>query len=134
MFNRFLKMQQDQLDSLSIEKQAQEQQRRIEQQRYDSLKYFHSSLSQYGGTSALNFQNRTAMQAQLSVLLDSQEQELVLSDLQLQAKQKEVLAQFGRVKGLQKVQKKQQKVKAQRERKQEQLQLDDWLNGSRRKG
>ena len=49
-----------------------------------------------------------------------------------QAKQREVLNQFGKVKGLQQLQKRQERRKTLRDKKQEQTQLDDWLNGARR--
>jgi hypothetical protein len=131
MLHKFLQMQQDQLDALALEKQAQEQRRELERERYSGLKFFHDSLRQQSSTTALGFQNRTAMQTQLGILLDSQEQELVLSELELQATHKKMLAQFGKVKGLQGLQNKRLQVKRHKEKKQEQYQLDDWLGGRR---
>lgn len=132
MLNRFLQMQEDQLASLAVERQAHEQRKQLEQQRLEQLQFFQNSLNQHCGTHALSFQNRTAMQGLLGLLVDSQEQELLLSDLELQAKQREVLNQFGKVKGLQQLQKRQERRKTLRDKKQEQTQLDDWLNGARR--
>jgi hypothetical protein len=129
MLEQFLQMQQDQLDTLGVQKQAQEQRHQLEQSRYDGLKFFHDSLRQSRTSNALGFQNRTAMQGLLGILLDSQEQELALSDLELKAKQRELLAQFGKVKGLQRLQKNRSQLRLKKEKKQEQYQLDDWLGG-----
>lgn len=133
MFTRFLDLQQEKLEQLGAEKQSQQARQQLEQRRYDSLKFFVDSMSQPEGGSALYLRNRLAMRSQLGTLLDSQEQELQLSELELQASQRALLTQYGKVQGLKLLQEKQAQDTAQRQKRAEQRQLDDWLNGARRK-
>lgn len=71
------------------------------------------------------------MREQLGILLDSQEQEVLLARLELEARQKALLRQLGKVKGLSLLQEKREASARARVRRQEQAQLDDWLNRSR---
>lgn len=132
MFNRYLALQEEELETLGSQKMAQENRHRIEQTRYHALQFFHQSLGRYcpetHGVTAISFQNRQAMRHQLGVLLESQEQEVLLAQLELEVRQKALVNQFGKVKGLTRLQgQRQASVKA-RERRQEQIQQDDWVN------
>lgn len=135
MFNRFLQLQQQELENLGGQKQTMEQRHHVEQERYQALKFFHQNLGQHApdhhGTTALSFQNRYAMRDQLGVLLDSQEQELTVAKLELDSGQQALLRQYGKVRGLNRLVEKKKQSERQNERRQEQRQQDDWLNGSR---
>lgn len=132
MFDRYLELQKSELENLGGQKMAQEKRHQMEQQRYDALQFFHQSLGQHSpdsqGCTAISFQNRHAMRHHLRTLLDSQEQEVLLARLELDARQKALLSQFGKVKGLTRLQQKRQASEKAKERRQEQIQQDDWLN------
>lgn len=130
--NRYLKLQQDQLQALGREQQVQQQRRQLEQTRFDQLQQFHAAVCAYRSTDAVSLRNRVAMCQQVELYLGAQEQELMLSELELKAKQQQLLAQFGKVKGLQQIQKKHAGIQAKREQRGEQHRLDDWLSGARR--
>lgn len=67
------------------------------------------------------------MRQQLSVLLESQEQEVALAKLELDQKQQQLLNQFRKVKGLEIYQKKWEKQLKSQQKRKEQLVADDWL-------
>lgn len=135
MFERYLEIQKSELEKLGGRKADQEKRHRMETQRYEALRFFHQSLGRHNpethGCNAISFQNRHAMRHQLGVLLDSQEQEVLLARLELEACQKALLKQFGKVKGLARLQQKRQARDSARERRQEQIQQDDWLTRTR---
>lgn len=134
MFNRFLDQQQKTLERLGNDKQQQQQRHQQEQQRYDSLKFYVDSMASGASGNALVHQNRLAMRHQLNQLLDQQADELLLAGKELEARQQALLAQFGKVKGLELLVRRRQQQDQQRQRRQEQGQVDDWLNGAGRKG
>src|SRR5690606_41993430 len=68
-----------------------------------------------------------SMRQQLSVLLESQEQEVALAKLELDQKQQQLLNQFRKVKGLEIYQKKWEKQLKSQQKRKEQLVADDWL-------
>lgn len=135
MFERYLEIQQSELEKLGGQKAAQEERHRLEQQRYEALRFLHQSLGRHNpqtqGCRAINFQNRHAMRRQMDVLLDSQEQEVLLARLELEARQKALIRQFGKVRGLTRLQEKRLAADRARARRQEQIQLDDWIIRSR---
>lgn len=134
MFNRFLDQQQKTLERLGNDKQQQQQRHQQEQHRYDSLKFYVDSMASGASGNALVHQNRLAMRHQLNQLLDQQADELLLAGKELEARQRALLAQFGKVKGLELLVQRRQQQDQQRQRRQEQGQVDDWLNGAGRKG
>ena len=134
MFNRFLDQQQKTLERLGNDKQQQQLRHQQEQQRYDSLKFYVDSMASGASGHALVHQNRLAMRHQLNQLLDQQADELLLAGKELEARQRALLAQFGKVKGLELLVRRRQQQDQQRQRRQEQGQVDDWLNGAGRKG
>ncbi|MCG8517624.1 flagellar FliJ family protein [Marinobacter sp. CA1] len=134
MFNRFLDQQQKTLERLGNDKQQQQLRHQQEQQRYDSLKFYVDSMASGASGNALVHQNRLAMRHQLNQLLDQQADELLLAGKELEARQRALLAQFGKVKGLELLVRRRQQQDQQRQRRQEQGQVDDWLNGAGRKG
>lgn len=135
MFERYLEIQKSELEKLGSQKAAQEKRHRLEQQRYEALRFFHQSLGRHNpdtqGCTAISFQNRHAMRHQMGVLLDSQEQEVLLARLELEAYQQALVRQFGKVRGLTRLREKRLAAERARARKQEQVQQDDWLNRTR---
>ncbi|GAA3560946.1 flagellar FliJ family protein [Marinobacter xestospongiae] len=134
MFHRFLDQQQKTLERLGNDKQQQQLRHQQEQQRYDSLKFYVDSMASGASGNALVHQNRLTMRHQLNQLLDQQADELLLAGKELEARQRALLAQFGKVKGLELLVRRRQQQDQQRQRRQEQGQVDDWLNGAGRKG
>lgn len=133
MFDRFLDLQQEKLEQLGVDKQTRQTRHELEQQRYDSLKFFVDSMAHHETGSALYHRNRLAMKKQLGTLLDSQEQELLVAGLELDASRKALLAQYGKVKGLKSLKGRRDLQQRRRDKRAEQHQQDDWINGARRK-
>ena len=127
MINRFLDQQKRKLEEIGSEKQKHWQQFELERNRYVQLQSIHDQLGHGPEKNALYHQNRLAMRQQLSVLLESQEQEMALAKLELDQKQQQLLTQFRKVKGLEIYQKKSEKQLQIQQKRKEQHVADDWL-------
>lgn len=132
MLRRYLDLQTDQLEKLGAEKQAEQQRYELEERRYHSLQALHESMAHAGQHSSLFHQNRLTMRGLLGELRDNQEQELLVARLDFQHKQQALLAQFGKVKALEILGRKQARKRADKARRAEQHELDDWLSRPRR--
>lgn len=127
MIDRFLDQQKRKLEEIGSEKQKQWQQLELERNRYLQLRAIHEDLAYGTEKNALYHQNRLAMRQQLSVMLESQEQEVALAQLELDHKQQQLLNQFRKVKGLEIYQKKWEKQLQNQQKRKEQAVVDDWL-------
>src|SRR5690554_5366643 len=127
MIDRFLDQQKRKLEEIGSEKQRHWQQSELERNPDLQLPSIHDQLGHGPEKNALFHQNRPAMRQQLSVLLESQEQEVALAKLALDQKQQQLLNQFRKVKGLEIYQKKWEKQLKSQQKRKEQLVADDWL-------
>lgn len=128
MLGKVLKNQQEQLEKLAADKLKVDEKLRQQQQRLAALTSLSQSLSQSTSQSAFYHHNRVALSGQISRLLAGQQQDTELAELDVQRRQKVLMQQFGRVKGLEKLQHKQLLLAQRQEQRKEQKQLDEWLS------
>ncbi|EKE73969.1 flagellar FliJ family protein [Gallaecimonas xiamenensis] len=132
MFDLFLERQQNLLENLGSQKVQKHQQLEQHRQRVELLSDVDQHLGQVASHSALYHQNRLALRRQLGDMLASQQQEMELAQLDLNYQQQLLLKQFGKVKGLEVVQKKRADLARMEGTKQEQQQMDEWVSSRRR--
>ncbi|WKE66524.1 hypothetical protein PVT67_04550 [Gallaecimonas kandeliae] len=132
MLQLFLERQQQLLDDLGAGKAQKDRASQLHRQRLEALEAVDQHLAQVASHSALFHQNRLALRQQLGTLLASQQQEAELAQLEQAHQQQLLLRQFGKVKGLEQVQKKRATEARLDGNRKEQREMEQWLSSRSR--
>lgn len=125
MLKRFTDMQQRELEALGKNKGTLSQKLDLEKERLRQIKAVSESMKKPLSQSSLYHQNHTMITDKVRSLVESQQQEVDLANLELQKAHESMIEQFGRVKGLQKVLKKRDRLETKKLDQSEQTQQDD---------
>ena len=133
MIDRFIDLQEKQLEKLGAERVQEQSRLDLEKQRLEGLHKLKESMTQNRPESALLLQNRAGLRGQIDNLIGMQEHELAAANANLDYKSKSVINQFGKVKAFQAIERRRAAIKNARERRREQSQADDWISQSHRR-
>lgn len=133
MLNRLIEMQERKLEKLGADRVQEQVLLEEEKQRMENLRKLKDSMGQTKPESALLLQNRAGIRGQIDNLIGMQEHKVAAANANLTHKSQAVMSQFGKVKAFQTVESKKAAVKAARDKRQEQIQNDDWISQSLRR-
>jgi len=133
MINRLIEMHEKKLEELGADRVQEQARLRKEKERMENLVKLKDSMKQEKPESALLLQNRAGIRGQIDNLIGMQEHEVAAANANLNHKSQAVMSQFGKVKAFQTVESKKAALKTAREKRQEQIQNDDWISQSLRR-
>lgn len=125
MLKRFTDIQQRELEELGKNRGSLSHKLDIERERLRQIKAVSESMKRPGSQSALYMQNHTMISDKVRSLIEIQQQEVDIANLEYQRAHDSMVAQFGRVKGLEKVLDRRHRLVRKRVDQWEQVQQDD---------